>query len=139
MKINIFYWQSLGLDRALLFNRILVSSSLLFVHGLGKLRHFRAGSNDFPDPFHWGPDFTFYFACFVTVFCPLLIMAGVFTRIAAVFTLSVTLAGLLLVHAHDPLVVRDTPYIYSVALIAIFLLGPGKYSLDQWISINKMR
>lgn len=139
MKVNIFYWQSLVVDKALLLNRILVSSSLLFIHGLAKLKHFHAGGNEFPDPFHWGPDFTFYFACFATVFCPLLIMAGVFTRIAAAFALSITLTGLLLVHAHDPLVIKDTPYIYSVALATIFLLGPGKYSLDQWISTQKSK
>ena len=139
MKLNIFYWQSLGLDRALQLNRIMVSSSLLIIHGLAKLKHFRAGSQEFPDPFHWGPDFTFYFACFATVSCPLLIMAGVFTRVAAAFGLSVTLTGLLLVHAHDPLVEKDTPYIYSVALSTIFLLGPGKYSLDYWFSKQKMK
>lgn len=139
MKTIIFYWQSLATDGALLFNRILVSLSLLFIHGLDKLKHFQAGGDEFPDPFHWGPAVTFYFACFATVFCPLLIMVGMFTRVAAALALSVTLTGLLLVHAHDPLVVKDTPYIYSVALATIFLLGPGKYSLDQWILKQKSK
>jgi putative oxidoreductase len=139
MKVNIFYWRSLVVDVALLINRALVSASLLVIHGLAKLKHFNAAGNEFPDPFHFGPDVTFYVACFATVFCPLLIMAGLLTRIATACALGVTLTGLLLVHAHDPLVVKDTPYIYSVALAMIFLLGPGKYSLDQWISTYKSR
>lgn len=138
MKDIIFYWQRLKTDTALLFNRVLVSASLLFVHGLDKLKH-RAGGNEFPDPFHWGPEVTFYFAFFATVFCPLLIMIGVFTRVATALALSVTLTGLLFVHAHASLMVKDTPYIYSVALATIFLLGPGKYSLDQWISKQKSK
>lgn len=139
MKAYIFYWRSLTVDAALLINRVLVAGSLLVIHGLAKLKHFDAGGNEFPDPFHFGPDVTFYVACFATVFCPVLIMAGLFTRIATACALGVTLTGLLLVHAHDPLVVKDTPYIYSVALATIFLLGPGKYSVDQWISTHKAR
>lgn len=137
MPLNIFYWQGFVTDKALLINRVLVSSSLLMIHGLGKLEEARSGADQFPNPFGFGHTFTFYFACFATLLCPVLIMAGLFTRIATAVALTVTLTGLLLVHAHDPLRLKDTPYIYSVALITIFLLGPGRYSIDHWRSNKK--
>jgi putative oxidoreductase len=136
MSLSIFHWQGFVTDKALLINRILVSSSLLVVHGMAKLEEARSGAGQFPDPFGVGHTFTFYFACFATLLCPVLIMVGWFTRIATSVALTVTLTGLLLVHAHDPLQVKDTPYIYSVALLTIFLLGPGRYSIDHWL-LNK--
>ena len=54
--------------------------------------------------------------------------------------LSITLSGLLIVHITDPAKIQDTPLIYSIVFITLFILGPGKYSLDALLEkIQKMK
>jgi putative oxidoreductase len=134
MRLTLFSTFCRNSDLTLLFYRILVGASLFFVHGAKKLTHFEAELNSFPDPFGFGTRLTFFFAIFASLICPLLLMLGVLTRLACLGILAVTLTGLFLVHLHDPLEVMDTPYIYSVSVLLLFFLGPGKYSLDHRIT-----
>jgi putative oxidoreductase len=69
-------------------------------------------------------------AIFSDVFCALLVMGGLFTRLACVAILVTTLVGLLFVHINDPWHGRDVPMVYSIMFLVILLLGPGKHSLD---------
>ena len=67
MPLNIFYWQGFVTDKALLINRVLVSSSLLMIHGLGKLEEAISVADQFPNPFGNGHTFKFYFYCIDTL------------------------------------------------------------------------
>jgi putative oxidoreductase len=134
MRLNLFTTRSFRFDLVLLLYRIMVSSSLIVVHGLQKLINFQNESKNFPDPLGLGITFTFYFALVASVICPVFIIAGLFTRVACAVVLTLTLSGLFLVHLHSPLSVADTPYIYSVGLLLILFLGPGAYSLDNFFS-----
>ena len=135
--MRIFNSEKGNVDLGILAYRVLVAASLLFVHGFGKLSNLQEEAATFPDPFKLGVKFTFCFAIFASVICPLMIMLGLLTRMATLGVAAVTLTGLFIVHLHDPLVVKDTPYMYSVAMMLIFIIGPGKYSIDQWITNRK--
>ena len=122
------------LDAGLLLFRRLAGFALLGVHGWEKIAHYEAEVRSIPDPFGLGGEVNVAIAIFSDVFCALLVMGGLFTRLASLAVMSTTLVGLLFVHINDPWHGRDVPMVYSIMFLVILLLGPGKYSLDGALS-----
>ncbi|MFN8343553.1 MAG: DoxX family protein [Spirosomataceae bacterium] len=106
-------------------------SLLLLTHGYGKLLSFLNGASDFPDPLHVGSQISHALAVIGEVVAPLLIMAGLWTRLTAVVEIIHFLVVVFLMHANDPLSEREHGLLYLIAYITILLLGGGKYSLDE--------
>jgi putative oxidoreductase len=122
------------LDRGLLAFRLLAGFALLRVHGWEKIANYNAELRSIPDPFGLGGEVNLAIAIFSDVFCAMLVMVGLFTRLASLSILGTTLVGLLFVHLHDPWHGRDVPMVYSIMFLIILLLGAGKYSLDGALS-----
>ncbi len=118
------------LSIGLLIYRILISISLINTHGVKKLTDFESSAANIPDPFGLGGELSTYFAIFANIICPIFIILGLFTRLAVLPIVTVTISGLLFVHYADPWVVKDVPLMYSLAFLTVLYLGPGKYSLD---------
>src|SRR5260370_41784035 len=70
-------------DVALLFLRVTASVLVLFVHGLPKAIHYASQLEAIEDPLHLGKTLTLGCAIFAEVVCPLLMIAGIATRLAA--------------------------------------------------------
>ncbi|WP_350292642.1 DoxX family protein [uncultured Croceitalea sp.] len=115
----------------LLIFRIVLAISLLNTHGLKKILHFEETLQHIPDPFGFGSEFSTYFAIFANVVCPIFIIAGLFTRLAIIPILSITLSGFFIVHFNDPWPVKDVPLMYSLSFMLLLYLGPGRNSLDN--------
>jgi putative oxidoreductase len=122
------------LDTGLLLFRLLAGFALLRVHGLEKIVNYQEEVRSIPDPFGLGGEVNVAIAIFSDVFCALLVMGGLFTRLAALSVLCTTLVGLLFVHINDPWHGKDVPMVYSIMFLVILLLGPGRYSLDAKVS-----
>lgn len=121
-------------DWALLVFRLLAGFALFRVHGLDKLLHFEREAATMPDPFGFGGSFNAAFAVFSDVGCALLVMLGLLARPAALGVLSTTLVGLLVVHQHDSWDLKDAPLTYATMFLLVLLAGPGRFSLDAWLS-----
>lgn len=121
-------------DWALLVFRLLAGFALFRVHGLDKLLHFEHEAATTPDPFGLGGQFSAAFAVFSDVGCALLVMLGLLARPAALGVLSTTLVGLLVVHLHDAWDLKDAPLTYATMFLLVLLAGPGRFSLDAWLS-----
>jgi len=117
----------------LLLFRIAVSAELIAAHGLKKIGVGVTQAERVPNPLHMPEAFNQVFATAANLVFPLFVMAGLLTRLATIPVLAVTLTGFFVVHLHDPVLVRDTPYIYSVVFLLILVMGPGKYSVDYRI------
>lgn len=118
-------------DLILLVFRVLICASLIYVHGIPKITDIEAEIANIPDPFGFGKESAAILAIFANIVCPVLIILGLFSRLATLPILAVTLTGLFIVHGSDPAKVRDVPYMYSVAFGLLFMLGPGKLSIDR--------
>lgn len=105
-------------------------AGLLATHGYGKLQSFLAGDHDFPDPFQVSPVVSQVLTVFAEFFCSLLLILGLFTRLASVILIICMLVIAFVVHGPDPLGDKEHALLYAIAFITIFLTGPGKYSLD---------
>lgn len=119
---------------ALLFFRVAIAAQLLVVHGLKKIGVGVDTAEVIPNPLGFPESFNNFVAILANTYLPVLVIAGFCTRLAALPALCVTLTGYFIVHANDPLSVSDVPFMYSVSLFFIILLGGGKYSIDNCIS-----
>ncbi len=123
-------------DRGMLFFRAAISLEMIFVHGLKKLGIGGTEAEIVPNPLHLPEAFNEALAISANLFFPFLILIGLCTRLATLPALAVTLTGYFVVHWNDALLVKDTPFMYSVAYLLILVLGPGKYSFDHRINKN---
>lgn len=89
-----------------------------------------------PNPLGLPDLFNQEFATLANIIMPLFIVFGFCTRMAAVPILAVTLTGYFIVHANDPLAVKDIPFMYAVSFLYIAMVGAGRYSVDNYLSVK---
>lgn len=118
-------------DWALLFLRVTGSLLLLFVHGLPKVLNFQAELGLIEDPFGLGAHLTLSLAIFAEVLCPLLIIAGPFTRLATLPILAVLLVSLIVVHPQWSLVEGQFAWLLAIIFTTLLIGGPGRFALGQ--------
>lgn len=113
--------------------RILVAFFMLYGHGWGKLMSVFGGDFGFLDPIGIGPTASLILAAFAEGICSLLIIAGFWTRLASLFLIINMSVAVFLVHlpGGDWFGDMELPVLYLVSFIVIFLLGPGKFSVDD--------
>jgi len=118
-------------DYGLLVLRLGFGFSILYGHGLGKLNRL-LGSEEiqFADPFGFGPGSSLVLAAFAEVVCAALLMLGLFTRIALVPLTIVVLTAFFSVHLSQTFGQQEKALLFGCAFIALFLTGPGRFSLD---------
>lgn len=122
---------------AMLAFRILLALELFRVHGMKK---FRGGENGLkeqvPNPLHLPEKLNGLVATLSDTVVPFLIAFGLLTRFAVLPTIGVTAIGYFVVHRNDSLEVRDVPYMYTLSLLLLLVLGPGHYSIDFQLLYN---
>ena len=128
-------------DLALLLIRIVAFTFLFVKHGWVDLSTFGALSHNFKDPIHIGPLPTLILATLSDAVCAVLILFGLVTRWAALYTVlihSVAAAlvfhfNLIGVHANADVVTQ-----YVGFGLALYFFGAGKYSLDAMIHDTRL-
>lgn len=117
-------------DYGLLLLRIVAGLVLLYGHGFQKLTILFTGQEiRFGDPLGMGTTTSFYLVAFAEGICALLLIFGLFTRVAA-FILVLNFLVILWVHIPDGFQVLELRFFYLASYLALALLGPGRISLD---------
>ncbi|WEY41135.1 MULTISPECIES: DoxX family protein [Paraburkholderia] len=122
-------------DIALLFLRVSASVLLLIVHGLPKVRHYASEAAAIEDPFHFGKRLTIAFAIFAEVVCPVLVILGVATRLAALPVMAVTAIALLRVHPEWTVEQGQFAWMLLILFGTIAIGGAGHYSLAALLDL----
>jgi putative oxidoreductase len=115
---------------ALLVQRVVSGLLLLIGHGLPKISNFSELSGSFYDPFRIGHRNSLLLVILAELFCSMLLVLGLFTRIVAfiiVFNLSV---AVFIYHHGQPLKNFELGAIYLVNIFTIMIVGPGRVSVD---------
>jgi len=131
-KITHIYPSDRVVDLSLLMFRISLSVELMVAHGLKKLGVGVAAAEQVPNPLHLPEAFNSLFADAANLVFPVFVIFGLFTRLAVLPILAVTLTGYFVLHWNDALLIKDTPYMYSLCYLFILAVGAGKYSLDSF-------
>ena len=117
-------------DLGLLLFR-LAAGGLILLHGTPKLFNFSARWHKFSDPIGLGSEVSFILCVFAEFFCAVLLLAGAFTRLALIPLIINMVVIVFVSHGTDPISKKETAIFFLIAYIALFLTGPGKYSLDE--------
>ena len=122
-------------DLGLLALRLIVPTSLFLRHGLEKLTGFTTMAPHFPTPVHIGHLPSFLFAMIADGICMPLLILGLFTRWAALWSFINLFVAWDFIHHfqffgrgadHGELIV-----LYLGVMLTLVLTGPGSYSLDS--------
>jgi putative oxidoreductase len=109
------------------------AGAMMIPHGYDKLRHFSAYGPGFTDPFHIGGPLSLSLCIFAEFFCAILIVLGLFTRLASI-PLIITMAVVVFYVFHGQIFGKaEHPSLYLAMFIAVLFAGPGKFSLDKMI------
>ncbi|OBY90650.1 MULTISPECIES: DoxX family protein [Pseudomonas] len=114
---------------ALLFMRVTAALLLLQVHGLPKLLHWQSELQHIEDPFGLGAVPTLALAVFAEVLCPILLILGVFARLACLPVIAVLLVALVFVHPQWSLEEGQFAWWMLILFAGLAIAGPGSYRL----------
>jgi putative oxidoreductase len=110
--------------------RLTFGALLFFDHGLIKLNKFGELKQVFFDPFHIGHQWSLVLVIFAEVICALLLVIGLFSRLAA-FVIVINMAvAVFMFHKGQPIEKYEIAIVYLIVFFVILLIGPGKYSVD---------
>ncbi|QES90071.1 DoxX family protein [Rhizosphaericola mali] len=118
---------------AVLIFRFLLALELFRVHGMKKFRVENGQKEHVPNPLGLPDKLNGLIATFSDTVVPFLMMMGLGTRLVVLPTIGVTAIGYFVVHRHDNIEIRDVPYMYTLSLLFLLVLGAGTYSFDQVI------
>lgn len=124
MKSSLFTNIGLALLRVL-------PSLMMLTHGYPKFQKLISGNLEFANPLGIGAGPSLFLCVLGEFVAPILIIIGYKTRYAAIPALITMLVAATIVHGADPFGTQEKAWLYAVFFAAIFLLGPGKYSLDK--------
>ncbi len=88
----------------------------------------------FADPFGVGGEFNWFLTLFSEGLCTVLVMAGVFTRFAAVPPLVVMLVAALAMPTGTAWSTREIYLLYALPFFVLTFTGPGDYSVDGHVA-----
>lgn len=107
---------------------------LLMSHGIQKWAEFESLSTVFPDPLGIGSVFSLTLAIFAELFCSIFFIVGFFYRLVMIpmmITLGITF---FVIHNGSITLGGELAFIYLTIFIILYVTGPGKFSIDYFIS-----
>ena len=120
-------------DAGILFLRFAPAFFMAYVHGWDKLIHFEEYSKEFYNFMGLGDAVSLGLTVFAEFFCSVLIIIGLFTRLAAI-PLLITMGVVVFdVGFGNPIYEVETPLLYMIIFMVLFITGAGRYSLDYSI------
>ncbi|HEY4935648.1 MAG TPA: DoxX family protein [Puia sp.] len=115
---------------ALLVQRVVTGLLLLIGHGLPKISNFSILSGSFYDPLRIGHRGSLILVILAELFCSMLLVLGLFTRIVA-FVIVLELSIVVFIfHQGQPLKNVELGSIFLTSAFTIMIVGPGRVSVD---------
>lgn len=118
-------------DLWLLLMRVGAGAALL-THGYPKFLKLVNGNFQFGDPIGIGVHASLVIAVIGEFLCSILVILGLFTRIAVIPQMLMMLVIIFVVHGADPFNKKELPLMFFLIFGALLILGPGRYSIDAF-------
>jgi putative oxidoreductase len=127
-------------DWGLLVLRIWFGLSLFLKHGWEKPTNFAQMAQHFPNPLHVGPVPGLLFALISDAICSILVVLGLATRWAALWSFVNILIAWSFIH-HFQFFGKGADHgeaivLYLGGFLALVIMGPGRFSLDRKLGIG---
>lgn len=136
MKLNTTKYSPIAFHGGLLWARIVLGVLMILNHGLPKIEKYEVLKTEFYNFMGLGPQFSLTLAILAEVMCSLLIIFGLFTRLA---TIPLIITMIVAVSANNWAVLgkAEMGFLYLAGFVFLFLIGPGSYSLDEKMNNQK--
>ena len=124
--------KTLNTDFAALFLRLILGGLFVY-HGMQKIELYDTILPMSKEIIGIGPKLSLNLVIFAEFFCGILVLLGLFTRLAVIpitFTMAI---AYFVAHKDDPFMMKELPLTFLLICVPIFILGSGKYSLDRFI------
>lgn len=125
-------WEEKLQDYGWLVFRIGISS-LMLIHGYGKLTNFSNIAPNFLNFLNLGSSFSLALVVLSEFFGSLGVLFGFLTRWASFSIVFTMLVAVFIAHGADPFSKKEMALAYALAFLFPMLAGGGKYSLDNYI------
>lgn len=124
-------------DIILLIVRVFIGFAMLS-HGYPKLQMLLDGGKiDFYDFLGLGPQISLILTIIAEFVCSILLILGLFTRVALGFLIFTMIIAGFVVHGSDPFEKRELAFIYLSVYLLLIAYGAGKISVDYMIEKRK--
>lgn len=116
--------------------------SYMLTHGFGKLTMLLNG-DEFPaDPLGMGKGLTLFVAVLAEFVCPLLVIVGLGTRLAAIPVVATMAVAAFVVHADDPWTMgqgnsKEPALLFLIPFLALVFTGPGRFAVDHRLAARR--
>ena len=133
---KLFSYLPLDTDVAALVLRLLVGGLFMY-HGWGKVAGYEQMVTQFPDVIGVGSKLSLQLVIFGEAVCGILVALGLLTRLAVIPIFITMAVAFFVAHGKDPFDAKTLPFLYMGLCLVIFILGPGRYSIDALINRNR--
>lgn len=121
---------SLNTDLASLVLRLLFGGMFVY-HGWPKLTGYSQMVEMFGDPIGIGNELSVLLVIFAEFFCGLFILLGFLTRFSVIPVFITMLVAFFVAHGKDEFTMKMLPFVYLFLCVVLFILGSGRYSIDE--------
>ncbi len=131
-------YSEFSFNLALFFLRVALGFMMCLNHGVPKLQNYAELKQNFLDPLHIGHQWSLSLAIFAEVFCSMILVLGLFTRLAAIILLIDMVSAVFFYHVAQGQALKsfELPIIFMSGFLALTLVGPGKFSVDGAVGNN---
>jgi len=127
-RLALPHWPDLGL----LLLRLNAGGFMAWLHGWGKVEAYSERVTSFKSFLGLPPPVEYTLLVGAEFFAAIAIVLGLFTRWAAIPLVIAMLVAGFIAHGADPWSKKELALMYCLQYVAIFCLGPGRWSLDAW-------
>ena len=132
-KLLSTHYSAGAFNTAMLFLRI-VAGGLMLVHGYDKMVHFNETAANMMNFMGIGSKATTALVIFAEFFCSMLVILGLFTRLACIPLIICMSVALFMAHNGDFLGKGQMAALYLACFVVLLFVGAGKVSVDSMIS-----
>ena len=108
---------------------------LMMNHGIDKWANYQELSAVFPDPLGIGSPLSLGLA----MACSMAFIIGFLYRLAMIPMIFTMCVAFFVVHGSDPFAVKELAFVYLVVFVLMYIIGPGRFAVDRWISKSLSR
>ncbi|MCJ8154317.1 DoxX family protein [Chryseobacterium sp. SSA4.19] len=136
-SLNSAHSDSVVKDIVLLVVRVFIGFAMLS-HGFPKLQMLLEGGDiEFFNFLGMGPKISLGLTVFAEFACSILLILGLFSRVALGFLIFTMIIAAFAVHGADPFEKREMSLIYLSIYLLLMVFGAGKISVDHMIEKRK--
>lgn len=137
MRNRIWRHPSLNTDLASLILR-LIFGGLFIYYGYMKIDMFNQYASMFPNYLGIGNKPTYILVTCCEFLGGILLVLGLFTRLAIIPIFIIMIVAFLVAHKNDPFNAKQLVFVYIFLCAVIFLLGSGRFSTDNLLFKNRI-